>query len=73
MIISFTIKNLRSYKDEAEFSFDAVDSNFNSENVTSIQLEDGEEVRILKSAAVFGEKSEKIGRMKSKQPIEPSK
>jgi AAA15 family ATPase/GTPase len=54
MIISFTIKNFRSYKDEAEFSFEAVDSNFNSENVTSIQLEDGEEVRLLKSAAIFG-------------------
>lgn len=54
MIISFTIKNFRSYKDEAEFSFEAVNSNFKSENVTSIQLEDGEEIRILRSAAIFG-------------------
>ena len=34
MIISFTIKNFKSYKDEAEFSFEAVDSNFKNENVT---------------------------------------
>lgn len=54
MIISFTIKNFRSYKDEAEFSFEAVDSDFKSENVTSIHLEDGEEIRLLKSAAIFG-------------------
>lgn len=54
MIISFTIKNFKSYKDEAEFSFEAVDSNFKNENVTSIQLEDGEEIRLLKSAAIFG-------------------
>ena len=54
MIISFTIKNFKSYKDEAEFSFEAVDSNFKSENVTSVQLEDGEEIRLLKSAAIFG-------------------
>ena len=54
MIISFTIKNFRSYKDEAEFSFEAVDSDFKSENVTSIHLEGGEEIRLLKSAAIFG-------------------
>lgn len=54
MIISFTIKNFRSFRDEAEFSFEAVDSDFKSENVTSIQLEDGEEIRLLKSAAIFG-------------------
>lgn len=54
MIISFTIKNFRSYKDEAEFSFEAVESDYNIENVTSIQLEDGEEIRLLRSAAIFG-------------------
>lgn len=54
MIISFKIKNFKSYKDEAEFSFEALDSNFNSENVVTIRLEDGEEIRLLKSAAIFG-------------------
>lgn len=54
MIISFKIKNFKSYKDESEFSFEAIDSNFNSENVATICLEDGEEIRLLKSAAIFG-------------------
>lgn len=54
MIISFKIKNFKSYKDEAEFSFEAVDSDFKGENVAAIQLEDGEEIRLLKSAAIFG-------------------
>lgn len=54
MIISFKIKNFKSYKDEAEFSFEAVDSDFKSENVATIQLIDGEEIRLLRSAAIFG-------------------
>lgn len=54
MIISFKIKNFKSYKDEAEFSFEALDSNFNSENVATIRLEDGEKIRLLKSAVIFG-------------------
>lgn len=54
MIISFKIRNFKSYKDEAEFSFEALDSDFKGENVAAIQLEDGEEIRLLKSAAIFG-------------------
>lgn len=54
MIIGFKIKNFKSYKDESEFSFEAVDSDFQSENISSIILEDGEEIRLLKSAAIFG-------------------
>lgn len=54
MIICFRIKNFRSYKDEAEFSFEAVDSDFKGENIATVLLENGEEVRLLKTAAVFG-------------------
>ena len=54
MIIDFKIKNFRSYKDETEFSFEALDMDFRSENTTAIELENGETIRLLKTAAVFG-------------------
>lgn len=54
MIIKFRLKNYRSYKDEAEFSFEALESDFQSGNVTSVRLEDGSEIRLLKTAAIFG-------------------
>ena len=51
MIIDFKIKNFRSYKDETEFSFEALDMDFRSENTTAIELENGETIRLLKTAA----------------------
>lgn len=44
MIIDFKIKNFRSYKDETEFSFEALDMDFRSENTTAIELENGETI-----------------------------
>lgn len=54
MIINFKIINYRSYKNETEFSFEALNSEFQNENVASITLEDGEQIRLLKTAAIFG-------------------
>lgn len=53
-IIEFKIKNFRSYKEEATFTFEALDEKFNSNNYAIVELEDGESVRLLKSAAIFG-------------------
>lgn len=54
MIIDFKIKNFRSYKNETEFSFEALDADFQNGNVATIELEDGEILRLLKTAAIFG-------------------
>ncbi len=54
MLIDFRIKNYRSYRDEAEFSFEALDNDFLSDNFTEVDLEGGDKIRLLKSAAIFG-------------------
>lgn len=54
MIISLKFENFRSYRNSAEFSFEALDSDFNTGSVTTISLKDGSNVRILNSAAIFG-------------------
>lgn len=54
MIIGFKIKNFRSYKNDTEFSFEALKSDFQSDNITSTTLENGEHIRLLKTAAIFG-------------------
>ena len=54
MIVEFKVKNFRSYKDEIEFSFEALDSDFRRENVAVVHLEDGSQLRLLKTAALFG-------------------
>lgn len=54
MIIDFTIKNFRSYRDETTFTYEALDADFNNQNVCVVELEDGEKIRLLKSAAIFG-------------------
>lgn len=54
MIVEFRFKNYRSYRDYAEFSFEAQPSNFNSESITSLTLADGSIIRLLNVAAIFG-------------------
>jgi len=54
MIIDFKIKNFRSYRDETVFTFEALEEDFNSDNYTVTELENGETIRLLKSAAIFG-------------------
>ncbi len=54
MIVSFRFKNFKSYKDEAVFSFEAIESDFLSNNLSEIELKDGEKIRLLKSAVIFG-------------------
>lgn len=54
MLVSLTLNNYRSYRDNAEFSMRALDSTYNSESVTSVQLEDGSTIRLLNVAALFG-------------------
>lgn len=54
MIVEFKVKNFRSYKEETTFTFEALNENFKSENYTIVELENGESIKLLKSAAIFG-------------------
>lgn len=54
MIVNFKCKNYKSYKDEFIFSFEALDNEYNPNNVFAIELEDGSSLRLLKSAGIFG-------------------
>ncbi len=54
MIIEFKFKNYKSYKEEAILSFEAVENNVKSQNFFTVELADGEKVRLLKSAAILG-------------------
>lgn len=54
MIIEFKMKNFRSYKDEAIFSFEALPEEALEDNVAKISLKNGSTIRLLKSAGIFG-------------------
>lgn len=54
MIIEFRFKNYKSYKDEAILSFEALENDDKKENYFTVELESGEKVRLLKSAAILG-------------------
>lgn len=54
MIIEFKIKNFRSYKEETTFTFEALNDSFCNNNYASIELENKENIKLLKSAAIFG-------------------
>lgn len=54
MIVNFKFKNFRSYREEAEFSMLAQPSEYNSDAVSTVKLNDGSELRLLNSAAIFG-------------------
>lgn len=53
-IISFKAKNFKSYKDEVVFSFRALNSEFRSENYHEVELSNGETIRLLNSAVIYG-------------------
>lgn len=53
-IISFKAKNFKSYKDEVEFSFRALNSEFRSGNYHEVELANGETIRLLNSAVIYG-------------------
>lgn len=54
MIVEIRVKNYRSYKDEASLTFEALDESFNSNSVTTVELEDGSTIRLLNSAVILG-------------------
>jgi len=53
-IISFKAKNFKSYRDEVEFSFRALNSKFRSGNYHEVELSNGETIRLLNSAVIYG-------------------
>lgn len=54
MIVEVKVKNYRSYKEEASLTFEALENDFNPDSVAVLQLEDGSNIRLLKSAAILG-------------------
>lgn len=53
-VISFKAKNFKSYKDEVELSFRALDNDFRPENFHEVELVNGEAIRLLNSAVIYG-------------------
>jgi len=54
MIINFTIKNFRSFKEETVFSLEASGSKGKSDNVAKIETKNGKKFRLLKTAVIYG-------------------
>lgn len=54
MLLEFSIKNYRSLKDKASFSFIAESSKSKPENVFKRKLSNGDEIRLLKTAVLYG-------------------
>lgn len=54
MIVGFKFRNFRSYRNTAEFSFEALDDEFNPESVTTVHLNDGSSLRLVNAAVIFG-------------------
>ncbi len=54
MIVSLKLNNFRSYKGDAFFSFVALDSDFNTDSITNVTLNDGCSIRLLNAAVIFG-------------------
>lgn len=54
MIVSLKFSNFKSYRDPAEFSFEALDSVFNSESVKTVIMNDGTKIRLLTASVIFG-------------------
>ncbi|MFN6379270.1 MAG: AAA family ATPase [Flavobacteriales bacterium] len=54
MIISFTVKNYRSFKDEAVFSMEASSSKGKLDNVAEVITKNGKKFKLLKSAVIYG-------------------
>lgn len=54
MIVDFTIKNFRSFKEKAVFSLEASGSKGKSDNVAEIETKNGKKFRLLKTAVIYG-------------------
>ena len=54
MIVSFKIKNYRSFKEESLFSLEASGAKGKSDNVVEITTKNGKKFRLLKSAVIYG-------------------
>ena len=53
-IVSFTLKNFRSYKEGTTLSFSALDSDYKRDNVITATLSSGEQIHLLKVLAIYG-------------------
>ncbi|MBR2260712.1 MAG: AAA family ATPase [Paludibacteraceae bacterium] len=53
-IISLTVENFRSYKEETTFTFEAIDADACSGNYHDVELTKGETIRLLNSAVIYG-------------------
>lgn len=51
-IISFKTRNFKSYKDEVEISFRALNSESRSENYHEVEISTGERIRLLDRKSV---------------------
>ncbi|MFD0963760.1 AAA family ATPase [Pseudofulvibacter geojedonensis] len=54
MIIDFSVKNFRSLKEESFFTMLADSSSSKLDNTFLVELKDGKEIRLLKTAVVYG-------------------
>jgi uncharacterized protein len=54
MIIDFTIKNYRSFKDETVFSLEASGAKGKADNVAEVITKNGKKFRLLKTAVIYG-------------------
>lgn len=54
MIINFTVKNFRSFKEETIFSLEASGSKGKSDNIAEIETKNGKKFRLLKTAVIYG-------------------
>lgn len=53
-IVTIKIANFKSYREEAEFSFVALDSDYRASNTFSVTLDDGSVIRLLRTAVIYG-------------------
>jgi AAA15 family ATPase/GTPase len=54
MVVDFTIKNFRSFKEETILSMEASGSKGKSDNVAEIVTKNGKKFRLLKTAVIYG-------------------
>lgn len=54
MIIDFTLKNYRSFKEQTVFSMEASGSKGKADNVAIVETKNGKKFRLLKSAVIYG-------------------
>lgn len=54
MLVDFTVRNFRSFRDEIKLSMEAIDDDYNSDNYEIVELRDGRIMKLLKFAGIFG-------------------